>query len=103
MERKVPTRESDIESKMRSKLRQAGMGFYKFTSPGTSGVPDRIVLVPGGRVIFVELKTKEGRLSDIQKVTQAKMRRQGAEIYTLYGWEDVEHFMQTVLCLDVGG
>lgn len=54
---------------------------YKWVSPGCSGVPDRIVILPGGRVVFVELKS-EGRTSTgQQKRRQAELRSLGCAVY----------------------
>ena len=50
------TREADIESYFVTQVRAAGGDPLKFTSPGRKNVPDRMVLWPGGRVRFVEVK-----------------------------------------------
>ena len=49
-------REKIIEEKLTKAVKQNGGVCWKFTSPGTAGVPDRIVLMPGGRIAFVEVK-----------------------------------------------
>ena len=56
-------RESAIEALLVPVCTSAGGRCYKWVSPGNSGVPDRIVFLPGGKVIFVELKTETGRTS----------------------------------------
>lgn len=48
--------EKEIEKLFCRKVRQAGGKAYKFISPGNSGVPDRLVILPGGKIGFVELK-----------------------------------------------
>lgn len=48
--------EKDIEKYFVRRVREAGGKAYKFMSPGNNGVPDRMVCLPGGRVVFVELK-----------------------------------------------
>lgn len=48
--------EKDIEKYFVRRVREAGGKAYKFVSPGNNGVPDRMVCLPGGRVVFVELK-----------------------------------------------
>ncbi|WP_025120638.1 MULTISPECIES: VRR-NUC domain-containing protein [unclassified Serratia (in: enterobacteria)] len=50
------TRESVIESNLVKQVKAAGGTAYKFTSPGHRSVPDRLVLLPGGRAVFVECK-----------------------------------------------
>lgn len=54
----------------------------KFTSPGRSGVPDRVVATPLGTV-FVETKRPGGKLRRLQEVVIEKMRRAGAEVYVV--------------------
>lgn len=49
-------RESAIERHLVSVVRKLGGEALKFTSPGRRHVNDRLVLLPGGRVFFVELK-----------------------------------------------
>jgi Holliday junction resolvase-like predicted endonuclease len=51
-------REIDIEQKLLTAVKAYGGVCWKFTSPGTAGVPDRIVLMPHGRIAFVEVKTR---------------------------------------------
>ena len=46
-------RERDIEKKMLNAVRKMGGEAFKWVSPGNDGVPDRIVMLPGGRLIFV--------------------------------------------------
>ena len=49
-------KESELEGRFCKLVAQAGGKAYKFVSPGNGGVPDRIVVLPGGRSGFVELK-----------------------------------------------
>lgn len=90
-------KESQVEQFLRGRIRAAGGLCWKFVSPGNAGVPDRIVILPGGRVYFVELKTKEGRLSEFQKYQQHELDRLGADVRTLYGMEDVRAFLAETL------
>lgn len=51
-------RENELETKFRNLIAKSGGKAYKFVSPGNDGVPDRLVVLPGGRIGFVELKKK---------------------------------------------
>lgn len=86
-------RERDIEDRLRDGIKKLGGLCYKFVSPGNRGVPDRIVLLPGGAVYFVELKTEVGRLSKIQHVQLKRMERLGVQIAVLYGLSEVDAFL----------
>ena len=77
-------------------LRRRGALFYKFVSPGQPGVPDRIVVLPGGRCVFVELKTEIGRLARIQEWQLEQLRQHGAEVYVIKGWEQARALVLTL-------
>lgn len=49
-------REAAIEKKLKKEVEARGGLFLKWTSPGFTGVPDRIALLPGGKLLFVEVK-----------------------------------------------
>ena len=55
-------RESDIERRLVQGVKKLDGRAYKFVSPGNIGVPDRLVGLPGGVVLFVEEKAPDGRL-----------------------------------------
>ena len=89
-------RESSIERRLVDGIKRVGGMALKFTSPGHAGVPDRLVLLPGGRMVFVELKTKTGNLTPLQIETHNRLRALGAEVRTLYGKEYVEGFLREI-------
>lgn len=89
-------RESSIESKLVRMVRERGGLCFKFVSPGNPGVPDRIVITPAGRTVYVELKTEVGRLAAIQKWQHEELRKRGADIRTLKGLEQVKAFVEEV-------
>lgn len=86
--------EKDIERKLVSGVHRLGGAAYKWTAPGQSGVPDRIVFLPGGRIVFVELKTENGRLTMNQILQQKRLNDLGCQVVTLYGMEQVECFLE---------
>ena len=86
--------EREIESFLVRKVREMGGTAYKFVSPGNTGVPDRIVVLPGGRIIFVELKTEKGRPSVLQGCQIKKLRKLGCDARILYGIEQVKEFVK---------
>ena len=89
-------REATVERKLVEGCRKAGAHAWKFVSPGRAGVPDRIVLLPGGRVIFVELKTTRGKPTELQKRTHAQLRELGMDVRVLHGPLEVGEFLQEV-------
>ncbi|EFM10152.1 VRR-NUC domain protein [Paenibacillus curdlanolyticus YK9] len=73
-------RERDIETYLREKVRAAGGKAYKWTSPGNAGVPDRIVMLPGGRVAFVELKAPGKKATPLQVNQQRTISNLGLPV-----------------------
>lgn len=86
--------EKDIERRLVLGVKALGGRAYKFTSPGNVGVPDRLVLLPGGKILFAELKVDDGRLSRSQLLQISKLRQLGAEVYEVWGKNGVDHFLQ---------
>ena len=95
-ERSMAMQESQIERRLAQGVKAKGGMCMKFTSPGLPGVPDRIVLLPDGRVIFIELKTKSGRLAAVQRWVISAMRARGADVRVLHGLDQVKSFLEEV-------
>ena len=90
-------KESAIEARLVKMVRERGGLCYKFVSPSNPGVPDRIVITPDGRSIYVELKTEIGRLANIQRWQLDEMRKRGADVRVLKGLEEVKAFVREVM------
>lgn len=88
--------EKEIEKKLVEGVHKIGGRAYKFVSPGNDGVPDRMVLLPGGSLMFAELKTEKGKLSSRQKVQIRALQALGFDVRVLYGLADVEDFLREV-------
>lgn len=89
--------EKEIERRMVQTVKKRGGLCYKFVSPNNPGVPDRIIITPDGRVIFVELKTEIGRLANIQKWQIGEMRKRGADVRVAKGWPAVKDLLEEVI------
>jgi len=87
--------ESEIEKKLVREIRKMGGMAYKFVSPGNTGVPDRIVILPGV-ITFVELKTETGRLSPGQKRQIGKLQDLGMKVVVLHGMKELEEFLDEI-------
>lgn len=76
--------ESYYENKLRVSVQALGHGVkcLKFESPGFTGVPDRIILLPGGKVIFVEMKQPGQKERKRQKYVQGLLRDLGFEVFS---------------------
>jgi len=90
-------REKDLERKLCDGVKNLGGRAVKFTSPYVTGMPDRLVLLPGGRCFFVEIKTREGRLSPVQRKRHGQLRSLGCLLFVVRDEASLQH------CLSVLG
>ena len=89
-------REKIIEQKLVTETRKAGGLALKFVSPGFAGVPDRILLMDGGRIAFVEVKAKGLRPRALQRSRHALLRRMGFRVFVLDAVEQIPRILAVV-------
>ncbi len=89
--------EKDIEQYFRTQLRRRGAMALKFVSPGLAGVPDRVVLIPGGRVVFAEIKAPGKKPRPLQKAVFDRMARLGHPVYLIDSRKAVADFIREVM------
>lgn len=83
--------EKEVEGYLKRQVEVRGGLCIKWTSPGTTGLPDRIILLPGGRVIFAEMKRAKGsRVGALQSYWRSVLQRMGFAAYTLYTKSEVD-------------
>ncbi len=88
------TMEKDIEKHLRDKVKRLGGIAYKFVSPGNAGVPDRLVLMPGGRIVFVELKAPGKKSTPLQRLQQKRIDNLGFNVLVLDDKAKVDAFIK---------
>ena len=76
-------REKTIEQKFRAAVKAAGGLAPKFASPGFDGVPDRLALLPDGKMAFVEVKAPGEKPRPLQLSRHRLLRRLGFKVYVL--------------------
>ncbi len=76
-------REKTIERKLAVTVKKMGGICPKFVSPGLDGMPDRLVLLPGGRLAFVEVKAPGKKPRPLQIVRHEMLKRLGFAVYVL--------------------
>ena len=91
--------ESEIEAYLVKSVKSKNGLCMKWTSPGNAGVPDRIVIVPGGKVYFVELKAegKKENLSPLQRNFMNKLKNLNCDIRVVASFQEVEDFVKEVV------
>lgn len=76
-------REKVIEQQLVEAVKNAGGLCPKFASPGFDGMPDRIVLLPGSKAAFVEVKSPGKKPRPLQLKRHDQLRRLGFQVYVL--------------------
>ena len=80
--------EKEIEKKLVHAVQMMDGMAVKFVSPGFDGMPDRIVLLPGAHMAFVELKRPGEKPRPLQRARHKKLRSLGFKVYVLDREED---------------
>ena len=88
--------ESKIEAHLVKRVKDVGGAAYKFTSPQRRSVPDRLVLMPGGRATFVECKAAGKRPTDAQAREHSRLWALGFPVLVVDSIAAVEAFVSGV-------
>jgi len=75
--------EKETEKLLVTAVKRAGGLCPKLTCPGTDGMPDRLVLLPGGRCGFVEVKAPGQKPRPLQTARHQLLRRLGFPVFVL--------------------
>lgn len=82
-------REKNIESRLVAEVRRRGGLAPKFVSPGLDGVPDRLILLPGGKFSFAELKAPGKPLRSLQSLRKRQLEKLGFRVFVIDGTEQI--------------
>ena len=89
-------REKTIEQKLIKAVRQSGGLALKFLSPNFNGVPDRLLLFPGGKAAFVEVKAPDQKPCPLQQHRIAQLQALGFKVYVLDNEERIGEIINEV-------
>lgn len=89
-------RERNIEQYLVRRAKEAGGRAYKWNSPGMNGVPDRIVLLPGGRIAFAELKAPGNKPTPLQINQHRFILNQGLPVVVIDSKDGVDELIATM-------
>ena len=81
--------EKTIEYKLKSAVKNMGGIAFKFTAPGINGVPDRLVLLPHGKLAFVELKAPGKDMRPLQVHRKKQLEQLGFSVYCIDSAEQI--------------
>ena len=82
-------REKAIESKLVKAVKSMGGLAPKFVSPGLDGVPDRLVLLPGGNMAFIEVKATGETMRPLQVRRKRQLESLGFSVYCIDSLEQI--------------
>jgi hypothetical protein len=90
-------REKIIEGKLVLAVKALGGIAPKFVSPGYSGMPDRLVILPEGHVAFVEVKSPGGKPRPLQHKRHEMLRCLGCKVYVLDDADQIPELMHKAM------
>ncbi|WMZ82782.1 VRR-NUC domain-containing protein [Staphylococcus pseudintermedius] len=89
-------KETNLEQYLVKEIKKENGLCLKWVSPGTKGVPDRIIIMPDGKTYFVEMKQNKGRIDPLQKYMHKQFNLRGHKVYVLWTKEQVNEFVKKV-------
>ena len=88
--------EREIEKELVTKTKAMGGIAPKFTSPGFDGMPDRLILLPNGKMGFAELKAPGKKPRALQEARHRLLRRLGFKVYVIDRLEQIESVLDEI-------
>ena len=88
--------EKYIESKLVKAVKEMEGIALKFVSPGLDGMPDRLILLPMGRIAFVEVKSPGKKPRPLQLARHEMLRKLGFKVFILDDAADIEKILKEI-------
>ena len=88
--------EKQLESRLRKEIIKRGGKAYKFVSPGTKGIPDRAIYLPGGRHYLVETKYGRNGLSVHQQARLRELAAIGTKVWVIGDETALKEFLSFI-------
>ena len=95
-------KEKVIEEALTRAVKMRGGMSLKLVCPGTAGMPDRLVILSGGKVGFVELKAPGQKPRALQKRRHARLRSLGCKVYVIDSLEQIPAVLDEIGGTDNG-
>ncbi len=86
--------EKAIEKYLTEQAEANGLLCLKYSNPNMVGYPDRLLVLPGGSVIWVELKSKGRKPTKIQQIRIAGLRNRGHYVWIIDNRKSVDSLME---------
>ncbi|MDO5395817.1 MAG: hypothetical protein Q4F07_07625 [Bacteroidales bacterium] len=88
--------EKEIEKYLVRRTREMGLPCLKYSNPNMVGYPDRLIVLPQGRVVWVELKSRGCRPSKIQQARIASLRALGHQAFVIDSRAEVDNLINSL-------
>lgn len=92
----VTASEKDLEARLRKEIEKRGGVALKLLSQLHRGLPDRLILMPGGRTYFAEIKTTGKNPTKLQRHCHDQLRRLAFPVFVIDSWEDLDDVLLTI-------
>jgi hypothetical protein len=89
--------EKHIEAKVCDYAKQRGLLVYKFTSPARAAVPDRLFILPNGRMFFCEFKREGMKPTPAQDREHHRLRQHKVSVFVIDNVDDGLRTVDTML------
>ncbi len=89
-------REKQVEKALTQTVKNMHGYALKFISPSMNGVPDRLIILPGGRIAFIELKAPGGKLRPLQKLRHKQLQQLGIKVFTVSHPNQIEEVLNAI-------
>lgn len=88
--------EKEIEKYLSKRAKEIGVLCLKYSNPNMVGYPDRLLAIPGGGVVWVELKSKGRKPSKIQAARFEELARLGHSVYVIDNKADIDKLLNDI-------
>lgn len=92
--RNSETSEKALERRLVKELNAIGLIAVKYYNPQSTGMPDRLILLEGGSVVWVELKSLGKQPTILQKVMHQKLQRMGHAVFVCSSQDEVDEVVE---------
>lgn len=94
--RNAEVSEKAIERYLVERAKQIGLPCLKYSNPNMVGYPDRLLVLPAGEVIWIELKSKGRKPSKVQQLRIAELSEMGHKVYVIDNKADIDKLINSV-------
>ena len=86
--------EKSLDRRLYNEVKKLGGWSIKLHTTFIKGMPDRLLLFPGGRLCFAEIKTSGEKPKAIQKAIQRKLKKLGFDVYVVDSLEVINQILK---------